>query len=329
MPRIRHVQSSSQPNVLAICASAFSIGVICLNFDSVPAGEDIQVARVTPSITTVENLSDVPLPLDATTSPSESPNPLPSVAQAPPATGELNNNDAIKFSLLLLKDGGRFIENIDNYQVAFDKRERINGDISEEVETMDLKVRHSPAFSIYMKWKNGDTGRQLLYNDEYDDKQMVVKLGGLKGRILPALKLDPMGAEAKAGARYPVTEAGLLGMIRQMIMHRENDLAHGHGIECRRLANEVFDERECYCFKYEYSAPEFNRLYRKSIVLMDTRYHIPLKVVNYTWSENAEGMTPEQLDEMTIIEDYAFRNLDMSTKLANEVFSRNNPSYRM
>ena len=327
MPRIRHVQSSSQPNFLAICASAFSIGVICLSFDPVPAGEDVQVARIAPSITAVENTADVPLPPGTVSTPADPHSPLPSDAAPRVGSGELSNHDAIKFSLLLLKDGGRFIENIDNYQVIFDKRERINGDIG-EVETMNLKVRHTPAFGIYMKWKNGDTGRQLLYSDEYDDGQMVVKLGGLKGRILPALKLDPLGSEAKAGARYPVTEAGLAGMIRQMIMHREKDLSHGHGIACSRLVNETFDERECYCFKYEYSAPEFNPLYRKSIVLMDTRYHVPLKVTNFTWSNNAEGMTPEQLDEMTIIEDYAFRQLDMSTKLANEDFSRDNPAYR-
>ena len=302
MPRIRNFQSSGKRNFLAMCASAASIGAICCNFDPVPAGEEIQAARVASTITAAENTSDVPLPPDILAGSSDSPDPLP-VIGAPRTvnSGDLNNNDAIKFSLLLLKDGGRFIDNIDHYRVTFDKRERIKGDIG-ETQTMDLKVRHHPTFSVYMKWKSGDTGRQLLYNDEYDDKQMMVKLGGLKGRILPALKLDPLGSEAQAGARYPVTEAGLAGMIRQMIVHRENDLNHGHGVICSRLANQTFDERECYCFRYEYSAPEFNTLYRKSIVLMDTRYHVPLQVTNYTWSDNAEGMTPEQLDEMTMID---------------------------
>ena len=329
MPRIRNFQSSGKRNFLAMCASAASIGAICCNFDPVPAGEEIQAARVASTITAAENTSDVPLPPDILAGSSDSPDPLP-VIGAPKTvnSGDLNNNDAIKFSLLLLKDGGRFIDNIDHYRVTFDKRERIKGDIG-ETQTMDLKVRHHPTFSVYMKWKSGDTGRQLLYNDEYDDKQMMVKLGGLKGRILPALKLDPLGSEAQAGARYPVTEAGLAGMIRQMIVHRENDLNHGHGVICSRLANRTFDERECYCFRYEYSAPEFNTLYRKSIVLMDTRYHVPLQVTNYTWSDNAEGMTQEQLDEMTMIEDYAFRQLDMGAKLVAEDFSRDNPAYRM
>jgi len=329
MPRIRHVQSSGKRNFLAMCASVVSLGAICGSFDPVPAGEDLQFTRVNSVVTATENTSDVPLPVDLQASPSDSVSPVQSFGGVQPvSSGDLNDNDAIKFSLLLLKDGGRFIDNIDHYRVIFEKRERIKGDIG-ELETMELKVRHAPNFSVYMKWKTGDAGRQLLYNDEYDDKQMVVKLGGLKGRILPALKLDPLGSEAQAGARYPVTEVGISGMIRQMIVHRENDLNHGHGVDCSRLANEVFDERECYCFRYEYSNQKFNTLYRKSIVLMDTRYHVPLRVVNYTWSGNAEGMTPQQLDEMTMIEDYAFRQLDMGAKLVAEDFSRDNPAYRM
>lgn len=329
MPRIRNVQSSGKRNFLAMCATAACLGAIFCSFDPVPAGEDLQITRVNSTFIANEDTSDVPLPTDLQASALDSVSSVQSIAGVQPAnSGDLNNADAIKFSLLLLKDGGRFIDNINSYRVTFEKRERINGDIG-ALETMELKVRHVPSFSVYMKWKTGDAGRQLLYNDEYDDKQMVVKLGGLKGRILPALKLNPLGSEAKAGARYPVTEAGISGMIRQMIVHRENDLNHGHGVDCRRLANEVFDERECYCFKYEYSDPKFNTLYRKSIVLMDTRYHVPLKVVNYTWSDNAEGMTPEQLDEMTMIEDYAFRQLDMGAKLVAEDFSRDNPAYRM
>ena len=70
-------------------------------------------------------------------------------------------------------------------------------------------------------------------------------------------------------------------------------------------------------------------MYRKSVVLMDSRFHVPLKVTNYTWSDNAEGLTPEALDEMTLIEDYAFRQLDLGAQLVAEDFSRDNPAYRM
>ncbi|HQZ66342.1 MAG TPA: DUF1571 domain-containing protein [Planctomycetaceae bacterium] len=330
MPCIRSAKSPRNSNLLAIIAFAVSLGAICCSFDPVPAGDDIRVARVNQSSTRIEHASDVPYPPGYHSNPSDSLKSVPTAVTSQDSSNSAvrNNGDAIKFSMLLLKDGGRFIENVHSYRVLFDKRERISGDIG-DTQTLELKVRHAPAFSVYMKWKNGDKGRQLLYNEAYEDKQMVVKLGGLKGRILPALKLDPFGSEAHAEARYPVTEAGLAGMIRQIVIQRELDLNLAQGVVCTRLENQVFDERECYCFRYDYSSTDASALYRKSFVYMDTRYHLPLKVTNYTWSSNGEGLTPEQLDEMTLIEDYSFRELDMGTPLAERDFSRENPSYRM
>lgn len=311
-------------------ASAVSLGAICCSFDPVPAGEDIRVARVTLVGASAKQSTDVPYPPGFQANSSDAQETIRSVGSPSENSASTlrNNHDAIKFSMLLLKDAGRFIENVDTYRVLFDKRERINGDLG-DTQTMELKVRQQPAFSVYMKWKSGDTGRQLLYNEEYDDKRMVVKLGGLKGRLLPAIKLDPFGSEAKAEARYPITEAGLAGMIRQIVIQRELDANLGDGVICTRLENQVFDDRECYCFRYDYRSAECNPLYRKSFVLMDTRYHLPLKVTNYTWSSNSEGLTPEELDEMTMIEDYSFRELDMGTKIVDRDFSRDNPAYRM
>lgn len=210
----------------------------------------------------------------------------------------------------------------------FSKQERINGDLTQN-QIIEMKVQHGPTFGIYMKWKNGDTGRQVLYNDSYPDGQMVVKLGGLKGRLLPAIKLDPRGERAMSEARYPVTEAGILGMTRQILAHREADLKRGYGVICRRLPNQQFDERECMCFVFEYESPEISATYRKSIILIDTRNCIPLMARNYTWARDTDGLTPEELDEQTLIENYTFTALNFGAELVAEDFSRDNPRYRM
>lgn len=325
MPRLRVRKTSGKSNVLALCISAASLMVIFSSFDPVPAGEDLSVVR-TASVT----LRDVPIPPDAGISFRADVREL--RAELAPAAVQnamtLDNDAAIKFSLLILQDGSRFLENVDTYTTVFSKRERINGDLS-SVQTIEMKVRHEPTFSVYMKWKNGDTGRQVLFNEEYEDKKMVVKLGGLKGRLLPAIKLEPTSPRAMSESRYPVTEAGLLGMVKQIVACRQIDMKRGQGVTCVRLPNQAWDERDCYCFQYDYHSPEFNSTYRKSIILIDTRYHIPLQIVNYTWATEADGLTPEQLDEQTLIEDYSFLRIDFGRELVAEEFSRDNPSYRM
>lgn len=333
MLQARPRTSSGKSNFLALCVSAVSLGVIFCGFDPAPAGEDLRSFKESKT-----NSLDVPLPPDAVLNALGSADVSADVAPESPTASAtqkslpagmvLNNDEAIKFSLLLMQDGHRFLENIDSYSVIFDKQERIQGDLG-DVQTIEMKVRHEPAFSVYMKWKNGDTGRQLLYNEEYEDKNMVVKLGGFKGRILPAIKLQPTGPEAMAQARYPVTEAGLLGMMKLLVQHRQNDVKNGRGVRCVRLENSEFDDRECYCFLYEYESPEFNSTYRKTLLLLDARYHIPLRVINHTWTNSSEGLTATELDEQTLIEDYSFKAIDFGRKLVVEEFSRDNPAYRM
>lgn len=326
MVRLCPRKNSRRSNFLALTISAVSLGVIFCSFDPVPAGEETGRSEIASE--------SVPLP------PGEIAAAASAEQHAPKASEEagtvtidnggmiLNNDDALKFSLLMVQDGQRFIENVDAYSVVFNKQERIKGDLS-ETQTIDMKVRHTPSFGIYMKWKNGDTGRQLLYNEDYEDKKMCVKLGGFKGRLLPAIKLEPTSPEAMAQARYPVTEAGILGMLKQLVFHRQNDLKNGQGVRCVRLGDTEFDNRKCYCFLYEYESREFNPTYRKSLLMLDARYHIPLRVINHTWTENSEGLTAAELDEQTLIEDYSFLNLDFGKEMVTIDFSRDNPAYRM
>lgn len=326
MVRLCPRKNSQRSNFLALTISAISLGIIFCSFDPVPAGEEIGRS---------ESSSDnVPLPPGQVASAGAAELTTSSASEDPGSsalkTGGmiLTNDDALKFSLLMMQDGQRFIENVDAYSVVFNKQERIQGDLS-ETQTIDMKVRHSPSFGIYMKWKNGDTGRQLLYNEDYEDKKMCVKLGGFKGRLLPAIKLEPSGPEAMAQARYPVTEAGILGMLKLLVFHRQNDLKNGQGVRCVRLEDSEFDKRKCYCFLYEYDSPEFNKTYRKSLLMLDARYHVPLRVINHTWTENSEGLSATELDEQTLIEDYSFLNLDFGKEMVTIDFSRDNPAYRM
>jgi hypothetical protein len=325
MPNRSASGTSRSRNVLALAVSAVSLTIIGGSFDPAPAGEDLNLLKVSAA-----SSNDVPLPPDASTELAIDQRTSIAAPLGIPAPGGmmLNSDDAMKFSLLMLQDGARFVENTNTYTLVFHKQERLGGDLGKS-QSIEMKVRHEPSFSVYMKWLNGDKGRQVLYSDEYEDGKMVVKLGGIRGRLLPGIKVDPNGTEAMKEARYPVTEAGLLGMLRQIIAHRQNDMKNGEGVTCRRLPNTVFDERECYAFEYEYHSQRFNPMYRKSLILLDCRYHIPLQVVNHTWARDTEGLSPEQLDAQTLVENYSFTQIDFGRDLLAVEFDRDNPAYRM
>lgn len=327
--------SSGRRNFGAMCIALVSGAVLHGSFDSLPAGEDVSGSSSGMPQSVAMELP-VPLPPESTDTASDaladnsaSSSDTGSEAALPAAIsgGTLDSMDTLKFCTLMLQDGARFMEDMENYTVVFHKQERINGDLQEQ-QSIDMKVQHQPHFAVYMKWKNFERGRQVLYSDQYEDGCMVVKFGGFK-RILPALKLEPNSSNARAESRYPVTQAGILGMIRQILVHRQEDLKRGHGVNCVRLPDQEFDQRRCYVFLLTYEDPKFCETYRKSIVHIDARHHIPLMIRNYTWATDSDGKTEAELDESTLIEHYSFTGLDFERQLVAKDFSRENPRYRM
>ena len=337
MPRSSLRNSSGRRNFVAAFVTVLSVGVLYSSFDPVPAGEDPLVAKNAPVVPTFQ-VAEVPLPPEASgltplvnsdsegtldsTTPENSPKEIASLEG-----GSLSNQDAIKFCLLLLKDGERYLEKLESYSVKFHRKERINGDMKVP-QSISMKVQHSPNFAVYMKWLTGEKGQQVLYSDAYEDGCMVVKFGGFR-RMLPALRIDPNSSLAKAESRYPVTEAGINGMIRQIVRYRESDVKRGHGVSCVRMKDQEFDGRLCYCFQLMYDNPSISDVYRKSLLMIDTELHLPLMIRNYTWSAESDGLTEEELDAVTMIEDYSFTELDLERKLATQEFDRENPTYRM
>ncbi|MFY9252983.1 MAG: DUF1571 domain-containing protein [Fuerstiella sp.] len=343
MPRSNFRNSSGRRNFVAAFITVVSVGVLYSSFDPVPAGEEPLLVKTAPVVPVFES-ADVPVPPEAKDLVVAASNVEAAIAGEQPATasdsvvaadprtvvaegGTLNNQDALKFCLLLLQDGGRYIENLNCYTVNFHREERINGDMKVP-QSISMKVQHSPHFAVYMKWLSGEKGQQVLYSDTHEDGCMVVKFGGFR-RLLPALRIDPASSLAMAESRYPVTEAGIHGMIRLIAKFRESDLKRGHGVSCVRMKDQEFDGRNCYCFQLKYDSPAISETYRKSLLMIDTERHLPLMIRNYTWAAESEGLTEAELDAATLIENYSFTDLDLERELASKEFDRENPSYRM
>ena len=137
-----------------------------------------------------------------------------------------NSQIAAKDHFARLKAGRERFSHIPGYTATLVKQERIGDWLSDEA-SFGVKVRHQP-FSVFMKWQSGDdTGKEVLYVDGVDDGQLLVRLGGLKGRILPALKIDPFGSLALQHSRYPITKLGILALTDTLIERRELEMHDG------------------------------------------------------------------------------------------------------
>ena len=311
-------------NALAVLISIVSISVIAANFQTRPLAANPR---------TKSRATDLEPP----------PPPLPRSVVGPTPTSEAVADDAAKpgtpaipqglsgrmallMNIVMLEKGTAVLEGLTGYTAVFSKQERIGGKLLKE-QIMQLKLRHRP-FSVYMKWTKLYKGQQVLYVDGQNGGKMIVKLGGWKKR-LPALKLDPTGKTAMKENRYPITKAGVLGMIREALKLRRADIEHADQVRCRMTEDVEFAGRPCWGFVVEYADRKASPSYRKAEMLIDKEWSVPVMVRNFTWPEDDKKVDDEsKLDEDTLLEYYTFRDFEFMREIAQGEFDRKNKAYR-
>jgi hypothetical protein len=177
-----------------------------------------------------------------------------------------------------------------------------------------------------MKWITGDRGRQLIFVDGLNDGNLLVQPGGVRGRFTGVMPLDPNGKMAMSESRYPITTAGLLALAETILQYQHQDIERGRGYRCELRDQQEFEGRPCFLYLIDYDAPEFNEVYRKSIVFIDKELSMPVCVKNYTWAKDVD---PEAINEETLVEFYAYTDLRMEQQLGAVDFDQNNEDYKL
>ncbi len=238
-------------------------------------------------------------------------------------SGVVNGRLAMLMNVLMLKQGHATLQNVPDYTALMHKQERINGDMS-EVQTIELKLRHEP-FSVYMKWRNFDPGREVIYVDGQYDGNMLVHPGGWKGKLTGTLELDPNSALARAENRHPITSVGLLELTKKLLHFHELNLQQPGSYRCEVHDNQRYNGRNCFMFVVSYLSQSQSPTYRKSIQYIDEEWSIPVCVKNFTWAVDSN---PDTIDDDTLIESYSYSDVQFEERLADSSFDTQNGQYR-
>lgn len=318
------LSSSKRSGFLAGLTLFSATAFLYLNFEPAPAGADrkhrkLDVARL------ANRIESVPKPAVEPVVPA----PL-----APAAPGQKVvvqqatefDRMALLMNMILVEQGRRRLADVSDYTCTFFKQERLGSELGDG-QIMELKMRHKP-FSVYMKWLNGEKGRELLFVDGELDNKMLVHPGGWKSRIVPAIKLEPDSSLAMSESRHPVTMVGLLKLSDEIITRRKSEIERKCPIRCQFIENETANDRPCYCFVSTYLDRKTSEEYRKSIQYIDREWLLPICVKNFSWPEGKQTFANDgALDEATLVEHYAYTELQFNQQLANDDFDRANKSY--
>lgn len=320
MSRSRLLRSGA-PNMLALVVAVSALTFVAVNADPVSSGGGIgslNAASITNVSVSLPPAPPMPETLDTAATSDEATSP------APVASQHLTGCWAMKLHTEMLQRGCLQFAQHQDYSATFTKQERIDGYLS-DVQEIDLKLRHQN-FSVYMKWNSGDAGRQLIYVNGKNEGNLLVQLGGIKGRLTGVMPLAPEGDLAMAECRYPVTKAGLIPLAQTILLHQMSHVEAGAGYRCEMRNGEEFDGRPCYLFVCEYDSPQVSPEYRKSIIFVDKEWSLPVCVKNFTWATDA---SPEKLDDETLIEFYAYTNVTLNCSFEDQDFDEHNPVYRL
>ena len=339
-----------QPNFQAAGVAFLTLAAVNLSTDPVPAGseplaivemEDDTSAIPTPKLLSAGISASSPAPMADGFEPKTAMLPpdnrlamnssdaavsvglVPLPVDAPLVSGVINGKEAMVKNIQLIEKGIEDFKKIPDYSATFTKQERVGGDLS-DVQKISLKLRHQP-LSIYMKWRSGQTGQQVIWVEGQNDGKMLVKAGGIKGR-LGTLSLDPNSALAMSQSRHPCTMVGLKCAAERIIQYQKAAVARGTGFQCELRDDAEFDGRPCYRCLVVYDSAEYSADYRKSEILIDKALSMPVSVMNFTWAQDAK---PETIDEETLIEHYMYTDIQTAQQFADLDFSRENEDYRM
>jgi hypothetical protein len=207
-------------------------------------------------------------------------------------------------------------QNITDYACTFKKQERVDGELNDP-QTMFMKVRNQP-FSVYMFFlAPADTqGREVLFVAGENEGKMVVRETGLK-RMMGKMNIDPNGALAMRGQKYPITNVGIRNLTAKVLAVAEADAKFQ---ECKVDVNPAvkFGDRMATMVQVTHPQPRPNFHAHVWRIFLDNELKVPIHYDSFQWPD-APGQAPPPESS------YTYANLKVNNGFAARDFSADNP----
>ena len=317
---VGHLRKNPQgPNTMGSFVVLFAIGFLYFQAQPTTAGTDPTPANSADLLADVKTMfSDEPTSVETKTTDGAAA----FVANDKPT---LTGKDALKEIDRVLAETEAKLEKTSAYSAKFIKQERLGNSLT-EMQVIQFRMFHNPK-KISMKWEGGqDAGQRVVYVDGENGGDMLVrKQKGFEAR-LGVIPLDPAGVLALKHSRYPVTKAGLLELTKVIREQRALDIKHDTGITAKMLERQQLDGHEVILFSIEYDnhtlAPDAKHEYRKTLIYIDATTKFPVCVRTFGWPDKIHGANPEKLDQTTLLELYAYKDIDLAPRISQEEFLR-------
>jgi hypothetical protein len=144
---------------------------------------------------------------------------------------------------------------------------------------------------------------------------------GIKNLV--TIRLDPAGAFAMKGNRYPITDAGIETLVSRLIEKGERDRKRGE-VDVKFYKGAKINGRVCTLLQVTHPVerPYFD--FHQAHIFIDDELQIPVRYAAYHWpSVPGKKVGPEELEE-----EYTYLNVRLNVGLRDADFDWRNPAYQ-
>jgi hypothetical protein len=213
------------------------------------------------------------------------------------------------------KQGLPAIESLKDYSATLVRRERIHGKTS-GYEYLSIKIRHAP-FSVYAYFQAPAAvkGQEVIYIAGQNQGNILAH----KAHMTATVSLHPDGMIAMSGRHYPITEIGLVNLVRRLVEVGDQDLKYGE-CEVKYFTNAKINGRPCTVIEVVHPKPRDVFRFHLARVFVDDQWKVPIRYESYDWPSELGGDPP-------LIEEYTYLDLKLNNGFTDEDFSTHNPEY--
>jgi hypothetical protein len=161
-------------------------------------------------------------------------------------------------------------------------------------------------------------GQEAIYVEGKNNGNLLGHGVGIR-KIAGTVPLQPTGALAMAGQRYPITEIGFLNLTKRLIDVANQDKQFGE-CEVKFFQGAKINKRSATCIQVVHPVPRKNFRFHKALVFVDDELNIPVRYEAYEWPATPGG--PPQL-----IEEYTYTDTKLNNGFTDADFDENNPQY--
>jgi len=208
------------------------------------------------------------------------------------------------------------MNSIEDYEATFVKRERVNGQLTQQ--TMQIRLREKP-FSVYLRYAGDLAGREILFVRGKNNNQLLAHEGsGLKS-LVGTVSLATEGVEAMQDNRYPITMIGMRRMLETILAQWEEETRYGE-VDVRFYPDAKLGGRHCQVIESTHPQPRKQFRFHRTRLFIDVETGLPVRVEQY-------GFPPMPGAKPQIEEEYTYADIQTNVGLDDRDFSTSNPEY--